>query len=153
LDERYGLTFSFIGYWGWITILFASFFFADTDAELAPLWRARVHVANAVLFLSLLVFSWAFIWRQQLLVNNAPAWIVLAALFCVATLPRLDSPAAAIVALMFALSLRHNRSIADAVTATLPILTRNCTQGLDRLARWRMRRYPRVRGALRPYPI
>ena len=140
LDARYGHNFTFVGYWGWITVLFASFIAAGGDEELAPVWRRRIRMANFGFSFCLLIFSWAFMWQPGLLTNVPVVWIGLAVLFSAVNVHRLDFTALGIVALMVALSLRHNRSIGDAVTVTLPILTRNLTLCLDRLDRWRQRR-------------
>lgn len=140
-DNDYDISFAFFGYWVWVTVLFGSFFFLPQDRPGEGPRRSVLRALNAALFVALLVFSYAFMWRQELLVGWPAWWVALGVLFCIVNLRRLDLTEVAVVALMFGLSMRHNRGVTDAVIATFPILTHNLSRiaaGLQQLPAGRL---------------
>jgi hypothetical protein len=137
LDPMYQATYSFRGYWAWFLVLFASFFFlGDASHRQRPGWQG---MANGGLFLALVAFGYCFMWAPQAITTQGVWWIALAIAFVIVNVRRLDFTETGIVALMFAVSLRHNRSVADAVIGTLPILTHNLTRIVERVSRARHR--------------
>ncbi len=123
-------TLTFFLYWGWVCVLFASFFVTGDRGSRHGL-RGLVHVISLA---ALGLFAYAFVFWQQMLISTWPIWVGLALVFCLANLRQIDLTDVALVALAFGLSMRHNRAIADAVVLTLPVLTRNVSRIIDRLS-------------------
>ena len=131
-NDAFDTSFMFAGYWIWVTVLFSSFFLGN-EKDTPSAWRARVYALNLLFFVLLLVVSYCFMWAQGTLENHVALWTAAALLFCAVNVCRLDPTEVAIVAMMFAMSMQHNRAVTEAVIVTLPILTRNLTRVADQL--------------------
>src|SRR5262249_32215398 len=116
--------------------LFGSYFFLPAVQKPRSSMRHLVRLVNVVLFVAFVLFCYAFMWRHEMLVAHRWWWIGAGGLFCLANLYRLDPTELSIAAVWFGLAMQHNRGVADAVIVTFPLLTRNLTLIVDRLARY-----------------
>ncbi len=135
----YNLSSMFLYYCFWISVLFGSFLLVRGHSGLSSGLKSWASSLNLVLGLLCVVFAYQFftIYKSQTipptLVRQALFWYTVVALFLLANFHRLEFSHASIVALFFALSMRHNRAVTDASIATLPTLSRNLNGILDRL--------------------
>jgi len=133
LIPSYNATAMFLYYIFWIAILFGSFLLVRGHAELHGLVREMAWALNLVLAVLWVVFVYqlAGVYKSQdipsVFERQSVFWFGVVVLFLVANLHRLEFPHAGIVALFFALSIRHNRAVTDASVATLPVLSHNLT--------------------------
>jgi tetratricopeptide repeat protein len=133
-EPPYNISYPFYGYWLWLTLLFGSFFLVRGPVPDSRSWRGVLRAVDAVALAGFVLFCYAFMWWPEILLSYRWWWVAAGVLFAAANLVRLDATEVGIVALMFALSLRHNRGVADAVIATFPVLTRNLSSILERFA-------------------
>lgn len=141
LFPTYNLSSMFFLYIFWIALLFGSFLGVRGHAELSGGMRDTAWILNFLLALLWGVFVYnfaqAYQWRDPgvptPIERQAPFWFGVVALFILANLHRLEFGHAGIVALFFALSMRHNRAVTDASIATLPTLSHNLQRVADRL--------------------
>ncbi len=140
----YSISSMFLYYIIWIAVLFGTFFLVRKHAGLSRSLREAAVVANAALILvwALFVFMLSRVYATQdfqSFLNLSPLWYGAIALFLIANFHRLDFHHAGIVALFFAMSMRHNRAVTDAAVATLPTLSHNINRVLDRFGPARAR--------------
>ncbi len=147
----YNISSMFLYYVLWIAVLFGSFLLVGSHRELRRGLRDAAGIANILLGALWAIFAWQFyaVYKAQtapILARAAGFWLAVVALFLLANAHRLQFHHAGIVALFFALSMRHNRAVTDAAVATLPTLSGNVNRVLDRLG-------ARGAAARRPSPV
>ncbi len=150
-NDSFDGSYMFAGYWIWITVLFASFLFGNEKNAPVP-WRAWVQPLNLIFLGATAIFSYCFMWAQGTLEGHVVMWTAVALLFCAVNVHRLDPTEVAIVAMMFAMSMKHNRAITEAVIVTTPILTHNLSRLADELGRRQRTAIVRVGGS-RPVTV
>ena len=128
----------YLYYVPWIAVLFGTFLFVRGHDGLKKGWRDTATMANVILIALyvLFVIEFANVYKTQtitLLERHTGLWYFAVAAFLLANAHRLEFAHAGIAALMFALSMRHNRGVTDAVVATVPTLGHNIASVLARL--------------------
>jgi len=149
LFRTYNLSSMFFFYIFWVALLFGSFLAVRRHSELRAGLRETAWMLNLGLGIlwAFFVHRFASVYKTQespsALEAQAPFWYAVVALFLIANAHRLEFAHAGIVALFFALSMRHNRAVTDASIATLPTLSHNlqciverARAGLPRAAWW-----------------
>ncbi|MGH9868367.1 MAG: hypothetical protein ACREAA_09415 [Candidatus Polarisedimenticolia bacterium] len=149
LFPSYNLSSMFLYYIFWVAVLFGSFLVIRGHQELRGGWRTAAQFANLLLGVAWVFFVYEFASAYKsrlptLVEQHASLWYVMVGLFLLANTHRLEFHHAGIVALFFAMSMRHNRAVTDAVVATLPTLAHNLNAILDRAGAARWWRQPRV---------
>jgi len=128
----------FLYYVPWVLVLFGTFLFVRGHDGLTKGWRDMATMANGVLMALFVLFAIELgnAYKSEettLLERHWGLWYFAVAAFLAANAHRLEFAHAGIVALMFALSMRHNRGVTDAVISTLPTLGHNIAAVLARL--------------------
>ncbi len=139
----YNLSSMFLYYIPWIIVLFGSFLFIRGHKELQSPLRDMAWAVNVLLVFLWVVFSieLAQVYKTSFseiptsLERQATLWYVVVALFVIGNFHRLEFQHAGIVALFFAMSMKHNRAVTDAVIGTLPTLGHNIDAVVTRIAR------------------
>jgi hypothetical protein len=136
--DVYNASTMYVLYLGWVGALWAAFFLRYREHR-APAWlrigNGLLLAALAVIYLLLVVF-----WFQQPPVNWQPDVLarimyVLLGLLCAftaANLRSVDFTHAGLIALLYLMSLRHNRAVTDAAMGTFVTLTASASAVLDR---------------------
>jgi hypothetical protein len=138
LYQTYNLSSMFFIYIVWIALLFGSFLAVRGHSELRRGLRDTAWITNFVLAILWCVFVYqlASVYKSRDMVSGLERqmtfWCVVVGLFLLANLHRLEFGHAGIVALFFALSMRHNRAVTDASIATLPTLSHNLHRVAER---------------------
>ncbi|HKY33588.1 MAG TPA: hypothetical protein VJV23_13745 [Candidatus Polarisedimenticolia bacterium] len=139
LFPSYNLSAMFLYYIVWTVALFGSFLLVGGHGELKAGWRSAAQWANLVLGFLWILFAFDLYAAYKdatvptSIEEHAGLWLAVLALFLAANFHRLEFHHAGIAALFFALSLRHNRAVTDAVVATLPTLAHNLEVSAGRL--------------------
>lgn len=143
LYTSYNLSSMFLYYVLWIAVLFGSFLLVRGHRELRGGLKDAALVANLLLGVVWVAFVYqlAGVYCNpavpSAIERQAPFWYCMVGVFLLANLHRLQFHHAGIVALFFAISLRHNRGVTDAAVATLPSLSNNLNQVLGRFPQWK----------------
>lgn len=131
LDAAFVYTYMFTGYAIWLVLLGASF--------VACYWGSfrslRDRVTDGLALAILVFFTFAIFRHQSWLTRWAWAWLAIATMYCLLKIDRIDLVAVALAAGALGVAFRHNRSVGDALTVTLPVLTRHLSLAIDRLER------------------
>src|SRR5262245_23988665 len=143
LYPSYNLSSMFLYYCFWTVILFGTFLIVRDHRELRGGLREAAWAVNLLLGALWVIFTFEFFAAYKtvpteyptLVQRHAGLWYVTVGLFLLGNVHRLEFHHAGIVALFFALSMRHNRAVTDAVVATLPTLGHNLDLSLSRLGR------------------
>ena len=139
LFPTYNLSSMYFFYVLWVALLFGSFLLVRGHTELRGGMRETARTLNFLLMILwvFFVYQMARIYKMHEtttpLERQAPFWYAVVALFLLANLHHLEFQHAGIVALFFALSMRHNRAVTDASIATLPTLSHNLHRVVERL--------------------
>jgi len=139
LFPTYNLSSMFLYYIFWTAALFGSFVLIGNHEELRGGLREGAKAANVALGVLWLIFvaEMASVYKNNesisILARHAPLWYGAVLLFLVANVHRLEFQHAGIVALFFAMSMRHNRAVTDCSVATMPALAHNLQEVAARL--------------------
>ncbi|HET9481166.1 MAG TPA: hypothetical protein VFP98_05365 [Candidatus Polarisedimenticolia bacterium] len=140
----YNLSSMFLYYIFWTSTLFGSFLLVRGHQELKGLWRDAAWTGNVLLAALWLLFTAQFAAVYKTSFSEIPTdferyaayWYAAVALFLLANLHRLEFHHAGIVALFFAMSMRHNRAVTDAAIATTATLGHNLAWIGSRARSW-----------------
>ncbi len=142
----YNQTAMFLLYCVWTALLLASFVLAGDDrrrpskaaSALAVLRVAAILLAG--IFLYEMGRSYANPENPSRIEAQASFWYAASAVFLIGMAPRANLADLALASVFFALSVRHNRAVTDAVLATLPVLSGNLSRIAERF-RWKPSRW------------
>ena len=143
LFPSYNVSSMFLYYCFWTVILFGTFLLVRDHRELRGGWREAAWAVNLLLGALWVIFAFEFFAAYKATGNAYPTvvqrhaglWYVTIGLFLLGNTHRLEFHHAGIVALFFALSMRHNRAVTDAAVAMLPTLGHNLDLSLSRLGK------------------
>jgi len=139
----YNLSSMFLYYIPWTIVLFGTFLLIRGHKELKGALHDFAWAVNVILAFFWIVFSieLAQVYKASFseiptsLENQSTLWYGVVALFLLGNFHRLEFQHAGIVALFFAMSMKHNRAVTDAVIGTLPTLGHNIDCVVTRLTR------------------
>ncbi|MFQ5701403.1 MAG: hypothetical protein ACE5HU_06125, partial [Acidobacteriota bacterium] len=143
LFPSYNHSSMFFFYIPWTIVLFGSFLFVRDHSELKGGLREGIWAMNVLLTLAWIVFSFEFAGTYNtgmadmptLLEKQQDLWFVVTVVLIAANVHRLEFTHLGIASAFFALSMKHNRAVTDAVIVGLPTLGHNLTEILARMRR------------------
>jgi hypothetical protein len=141
LHPVYNATAMFLLFVPWVGLLLGVLALSGEEGRLPTWLRAPVQALQLVTGILSVVFWYelARTYRNphipSAIEQHATLWSVVALLWVVARLHRIDFVALGISALFLALAFRYNRAVTDAVMATLPVLAHGLSRLWDRFAR------------------